>query len=51
MKLTAGLASLSALICAAGVSAVPQWGQCGGINYTGVSVRYFGAAQKLMLAR
>ncbi|KAG8907724.1 hypothetical protein FRB99_002520 [Tulasnella sp. 403] len=35
MKLSAGLAALAALISASGVSAVSEWGQCGGINWTG----------------
>lgn len=37
MKLSAGLAAIAASLAVSGVAAVPQWGQCGGIGYTGVS--------------
>ncbi|KAG8915198.1 hypothetical protein FRC02_004639 [Tulasnella sp. 418] len=35
MKLSAGLATVAALLTASGVSAVSEWGQCGGIGFTG----------------
>ncbi|KIO16912.1 glycoside hydrolase family 5 protein [Tulasnella calospora MUT 4182] len=35
MKLSAGLAAVAASLAVSGVAAVPQWGQCGGISYTG----------------
>ncbi|KAG8982989.1 hypothetical protein FRB90_006377, partial [Tulasnella sp. 427] len=38
MKLSAGLAAIAASFAVTGVSAVAQWGQCGGINYTGSTV-------------
>ncbi|KAG9051238.1 hypothetical protein FS837_010525 [Tulasnella sp. UAMH 9824] len=37
MKLSAGLAAVAASIAVSGVAAVPQWGQCGGLYYTGSS--------------
>ncbi|KIO31173.1 glycoside hydrolase family 5 protein, partial [Tulasnella calospora MUT 4182] len=38
MKLSAGLAAVAASIAVSGVAAVPQWGQCGGLYYTGSTV-------------
>ncbi|KAG9019909.1 hypothetical protein FRB90_000040 [Tulasnella sp. 427] len=35
MKLSTGIAAIAASLAVSGVSAVPQWGQCGGIGYTG----------------
>ncbi|KAG8955839.1 hypothetical protein FRC04_006285 [Tulasnella sp. 424] len=35
MKFTVGLAAVATLLAANGASAVSEWGQCGGINYTG----------------
>ncbi|KAG9019908.1 hypothetical protein FRB90_000039 [Tulasnella sp. 427] len=35
MKFTTGLAAVATLLAVNGVSAVSEWGQCGGINYTG----------------
>ncbi|KAG8980338.1 hypothetical protein FRC05_005968 [Tulasnella sp. 425] len=35
MKLSTGLAAIAASLAVSGVSAVGQWGQCGGISYTG----------------
>ncbi|KAG8896500.1 hypothetical protein FRC01_011749, partial [Tulasnella sp. 417] len=35
MKLSAGLAAIAASIAASGVAAVAEYGQCGGIGYTG----------------
>ncbi|KAG9051240.1 hypothetical protein FS837_010527 [Tulasnella sp. UAMH 9824] len=38
MKLSAGLAAVAASMAAPGVAAVAEWGQCGGIGYTGSTV-------------
>ncbi|KAG8898317.1 hypothetical protein FRC01_010951, partial [Tulasnella sp. 417] len=39
MKLSPGLAAIAASLTVAGVNAaVPQWGQCGGMYYTGVRI-------------
>ncbi|KAG8954670.1 hypothetical protein FRC04_011103 [Tulasnella sp. 424] len=38
MKFSAGLAAVAASFAASGVTAVAEWGQCGGLTYTGSTV-------------